>query len=176
MGAATILAGGAALGISEGIRKMEFPERLYLVNTVARYRFEMAFKENVPIVLKEYPGWSEHTTQCYWDHHTSEAIALTGILVEGAPDVRIRISIDGEYILKNVSPAAASAAKFPDGFTVGRYPGDLFLAETPERAEVGLFLPNGTSIQVYGHGRAAKVMVTLKTALYTLKDPRPQEF
>lgn len=172
VGAATFLAGGVALGISEGVRKMEPLERLYLVNTCARYRFEMAFKEKAPIILKEssYPV-HEHTTMCL----SKEAFALTGILVDGDPDARIRVSIDGEYILKDVSPARASAARFPDGFTVGRYPGDIFLAETPERTEVGLFLPNATRIQVHAQDRPAKMGVTLRMALYSLKDPRPQE-
>lgn len=187
VGSAAIIAVGAMLGdaASEGVMKTsEFPEHLILVNTVARYRFEMVLKKNAPAVLKEsawaggqYPLAFEHTTMCA----INDAFALTGILVDGDPDVKISVSVDGETILKDASPAKASAAEFPDGFKVHSFPGDLFLAETPERAQAGLFLPNGTNVCVFALAPSSTpVIVTLRTALYTLKDrskvqSRPQE-
>lgn len=185
---AAIIAAGATLwsASSEGVAKAsEFPEHLTLVNTVARYRFEMVLRENAPAVLKESawlpacpwaggqnPRLFEYMVKC---DHRLEAVALTGILVEGNPDVRISVSVDGENILKDAPPAKASAAEFPDGFEVKSFPGDLFLAETPERAQAGLFLPNGTHVCVFAWAPdSSRVMVTLRTALYTLKgSPRP---
>lgn len=176
---AAIIAVGATLAgaASEDVMKTSgFPEHLHLVNTVARYRFEMVLKENAPAVLKEsaraggqYPRVFQHMVIC---DHRSEAVALTGILVEGSPDVRISVSVDGETILKDAAPAKASAAEFPDGFQVNSFPGDLFLAETPERAQAGLFLPNGTYVCVFAWAPdSIRVVVTLRTALYRVKDP-----
>lgn len=149
-------------------------ERLDLVNTTSRESFEMVLKESSsPVVLKEsawaagqYPRVFEYIAQC--DHRT-EAIALTGILVEGSPDVLIRATVDGEYILKDAPIAKVSPAEFPDGFIGGEFGRtDIFWASTREGTQVGFFLPHGTHVCVFATG---PVTVTLQTSLYRLKDP-----
>lgn len=172
---AAIIAAGATLGSAAPVMKTSvFQEHLNLINTVARYSFEMVLKGIAPTVLKEsawtsgqYPRFFEHTTMC----GIKEAFALTGIQVDGDPDVKVSLSVDGEIILKDAPAAQASAAEFPDGFQVKSFPGDLFLVETQKGALAGLFLPNGTNVLVRAWApSSARVMVTLRTALYRLKD------
>lgn len=169
VGSAAIIAVGARLGNAAPVMKTsEFPERLDLFNPVAVKYFAMFFKESFPIALKESdwardhnPRVFEHTTMC----GIREAFALTGILVESDPDAKISVMLDGEYILKAAPPAVISTFVPRSGNLTS-----LFAAKTPENVHAGLFLPNGTNICVFAlDPGSARVLVTLKMALYTSK-------
>lgn len=142
------------------------PKRLDLVNPASGERFEMVLKENGPVegtleVDREHnPQMFEHMVMC----RKGDSVALTGILVDAGTDVKIDVSIDGEYILKDAPPADVSA------FVPRKRQRqtDLFSAETPDRAHTGLFLLNGTRVCVFASAPGSiRVMVRLQTALYT---------
>lgn len=167
-----LLSGFSKKGFTAEDRKKRWAERLDLVNPLSAQRFEMLLKGNTTIgsVLNlDSAGNSrvEYMVKC---RHTAEAVALTDILVEGSPDVRISVTVDGEYILKDVDPATASASEIKPMDLIRT---DIFRAETPEKAQAGIFMPNGTQVCVYAsESGPIPDRVRLETALYMLKDPR----
>lgn len=149
----------------------EWPKTLDLVNPVSKDRYVMAFEQNAPIdgslqIDSFYKlAWFQHTTMC----RTKEAIVLTGILLDGSPDSKISVTVDGEYVLKEATQHTASAAKL-----LPRQPQtDLFTAETQENEQIGIFLPNGTNIQIFvSEMDSTRIRATLRMALYTSQGRR----
>lgn len=179
-----ILSGFSKKGFTSESRAKIWPERLYLVNPVSVRRFEMLLKGDAPIrsasevnisrlppgtgcILEldraDNPRVSQYIVICA----TTDAVALTGIRVEGSPDVRISVTIDGEFILRDADPAGASAAEIKPMDPLRT---DIFPAETPQKVKAGIFLPNGTMICVFAPERGPiPTRVRLETALYTSK-------
>lgn len=183
LGAAPILLSGfSGKSFASAGRTPSWPERLYLVNPCSGQRFEMVSKGYAPIrsVLEidsamgcvlEYDRAAnsrafEYMVRCL---HATDAVALTGILLDGSPGTRIRVMVDGEPILKDMDPARISAAEIKPMYS----PSDIFTAETPGKVKVGIFLPNGTQVVVASERGPVPARVRLETTLYTLKDPKP---
>jgi hypothetical protein len=150
-----------------------FAKRLDLVNYISGKRFRMRLEKEEPIESSKEvaPGGTahvlEHTVSC----RVPEAVAVLGADVEAdgrAEGATVRLVLDGEDVIKGVLDEA-SAGSFADFLPTQC----LFLAETPDGAKAGIFMPHGMLIHVVvtvprSSRSPVKIRTMLRTAVYTM--------
>lgn len=149
-----------------------FEKRLALVNTLAKTYYGMLLERAIPIKASKTiaPGEIAYAVDEVTSCRRMDAIGFFGISVKADPNIRLTLEFDGEPVLRNVSAADASMARFPSPLTDPDRT-SLFWAETLGRAQVGLFLTNATRVQMIAElpkwmSRPAIIHTTLRTAVY----------
>lgn len=161
---------GAKNAVRGGMSEIVFPERLNFVNQCADRRFLMRLKNEVPVELSpvlEGTNRLSHFISHVVCEHRGEAVALCGIDVDAngyAEGTELGIMIDGECIWKNVLEKAST---FVDSFLAST---DIFLAETPTGSIAGIFMPNGTRVEVFFTVPGISRPIKLRTATYKIDD------
>jgi hypothetical protein len=166
---------GASDHVAHAIR-----ERLYLINQEANWQFEMRLIKETPIEMyceldPGRTGYVEHVT-CLRPHG-SMAMAILGAEIDAGDrgeGAKSCADIDGECVFRL---ALGSRAVSAHHFSASR---DLFLAETPEGRVAGIFVPNGTRIQIFTDvsndaPSPVRIRAKLRTAIYAVVKKEPED-
>ena len=174
-GAAAAAAVTAFPSKGDAMSLVGFEEWLYMVNPCSGEFYRMFLKEEAPIRASEEISSREtcvlnHTTQC----GVKDVIGLFGVSIQAPPNIRIRMTIDGEDILADHPEIRSGSWESKPILT------SLFLAYTREHTMAGLFLPNATNIQMWVDKfnlatTPIRVGVELRTAVYWIKSMTDQE-